>query len=147
MTQETHPIAALNRYFLWFDIMHKTCKKTAPEAVRAVHFLDPSFMLTFLYLLQAYASLYVVVEGWQIIGLTDPAIDQLLSSPMVGFLRRIRNGAYHFQPMYFDRRVVEFFDCGVAASDWVDAVHSAFTAFFKAWNRDHKLDGTLRVQK
>ena len=144
LSQETDPVATLNRYFLWFDIMYKTFKKTLPEAARVDHFLDPSFMLNFLYLLQAYAALYVVVEGWQKIGFRDPVIDQLLISPMVDFLRRIRNGAYHFKPKYFDDRVIEFVNCGIAANDWVDAVHAGFAAFFDNWNRNHRLDGAPR---
>ena len=33
-----------------------------------------------------YGMLYVVIEGWQELGLSDPEIDQLLKSPNVGLL-------------------------------------------------------------
>ena len=55
-----------------------------------------------------YAALFVVIEGWRELGLTDTRIDILLQSPNVELLRRYRNGAFHFQREYFDVRFMDF---------------------------------------
>ena len=49
-------------------------------------------------------SLYVVVEGWQATELSDPKINQLLTSRHVSDLRRFRNWLFHFQKRYLDER-------------------------------------------
>jgi len=43
------------------------------------------------------AALYVVVEGWQALRLSDAAVDALLGSPHIAILRRLRNGFFHCQ--------------------------------------------------
>ena len=44
-----------------------------------------------------YSSLYVVIEGYRELELHDDAIDELLESPNVDFLRLFRNGTLHYQ--------------------------------------------------
>ena len=49
-----------------------------------------------------YATLYVVIEGYQELKMADSVIDLLLQSPNVKSLRRFRNGICHYQKEYFD---------------------------------------------
>ena len=50
------------------------------------------------------SCLYVVVEGWNELELTDPAIDAHLNNDdgpeLVGAIRRHRNGVFHYQQTY-----------------------------------------------
>jgi hypothetical protein len=52
-------------------------------------------------------SLYVVVEGWKELGFSDPSIDDLLRDEThVELLRLYRNGCFHYQASYFEKRFV-----------------------------------------
>ena len=74
-----------------------------------------------------YASLWVVVEGWTEVPLSDPFVDQLLdASPRYkDLLRRYRNGVYHYQPTFNERRLLDFLHEGEGTSTG---------HFFSMWN-------------
>jgi len=79
-----------------------------------------------------FASLYVVVEGWQELGLQDPDVESLLADTnSLSLLRRFRNGVFHFQASYTDKRFAEFFGKGLEAVGWAQTLNSAFFAFFR----------------
>jgi hypothetical protein len=59
---------------------------------------------SFLYMSYWYGALYVVIEGWRELKLADTGIDNLLESPNVDLLRKYRNGVFHFQADYNDKR-------------------------------------------
>lgn len=78
-----------------------------------------------------YGGLYVVVEGWQELGLSDPIVDPLLKSSNVQLLRRYRNGIFHFQKDYMDERFHKFMapkDC----VPWVRDLTNDFGDYFAA---------------
>jgi hypothetical protein len=75
------------------------------------------------------ALLYVVAEGYQKLGLRDPAIDKMLASPYLDLLRRFRNGAFHYQRDYFDPRFTDVFSSD-AVRDWSVQLHDEFRRFF-----------------
>lgn len=75
------------------------------------------------------AGLYVVIEGWRELGLADPAIDRLLSSPNVGLLKRYRNGVFHYQANYFDDRFRGFIESKDSVP-WVRELNLAFGDYF-----------------
>ena len=77
-----------------------------------------------------YGTLYVVIEGWRELQLTDPAVDTLLDSPNVELLRRYRNGTFHFQSKYFDERLTEFMGERTTV-DWTHSLTEAFDSYFK----------------
>lgn len=86
---------------------------------------DPGIFMLFW-----YSSLYVVVEGWQELGLSDPDVDRLLGSPNIGLLKRFRNGVFHYQKRYFDDRFTDF----VAVDEtvpWVNELNNAIGAYFR----------------
>jgi hypothetical protein len=62
-----------------------------------------------------YGGLYVVIEGWQELGLSDAVIDATLQSPNVHLLRRYRNGVFHFKKDYNDERFLAFMKDGNAS--------------------------------
>ena len=76
-----------------------------------------------------YAGLFVVVEGWSELNLHDPEIDIFLDSPNVDFLRRYRNGVFHFQREYFDNRFFDFFQESERGS-WIHILTESLGRFF-----------------
>jgi hypothetical protein len=122
-------LLALHRYYIWanrlrehFDSAVSTLTaSTRPEAV----FIDDRG----LFLSHWYAALFVVVEGWQEVQLSDPEINTLLSSPNVDLLRRFRNGVCHYQRNYNDPRFLDLVQAqGVVP--WVRQLNLAFGRYF-----------------
>jgi hypothetical protein len=77
-----------------------------------------------------YGSLYVVIEGWRQLRLTDPKIDPLLLSPNVRLLKKYRDGVFHFQRNYFDDRFIGFVKSEDSV-DWVRTIHSELGEYFR----------------
>src|ERR1035437_9200148 len=67
--------------------------------------------------------LYVVIEGWKSLRLSDPKIDKLLASPNVARLNQFRNGVFHFQKAYYDKRLQGFLHTKDNKTVWADSVH------------------------
>jgi hypothetical protein len=76
-----------------------------------------------------YGSLYVVVEGFRDLQLTDPTIEALLGSRNVNVLRRCRNGAFHFRPTYFSARSLKRIERPDFTA-WVRELMTAFRGYF-----------------
>jgi hypothetical protein len=79
-----------------------------------------------------YSSLWVVVEGWTEVPLSDPFVDQLLdASPRYkDLLRRYRNGVYHYQPTFNERRLLDFLHEGEGTIYWTFFLHVEFCRFY-----------------
>jgi len=120
-------VVSLHKYYLWATYMAAALEKEMPKITRPTSWADPDALHAFMFMSYWYATLYVVAEGWQELGLTDPAVDALLTTPHLALLRRYRNAVYHFQADYFDKRYRDFTDQGQEAVTWVNSLHSAFT--------------------
>jgi hypothetical protein len=79
------------------------------------------------------ATLYAVAEKWKAWGFSDPAVDQLLTSPHLGVLRKYRHTVFH----------VDLLDAPGAAElsarqevvDWSKELAAAFrAALVAAWS-------------
>jgi hypothetical protein len=84
------------------------------------------------------ACLYVVIEGYEELGLTDPAIDKLIPKNRE-VLRRLRNYALHYTPDI--RRFYDFIDArvdGQLSLNWARDLHSAFREFIFRYCTDEK---------
>lgn len=82
-----------------------------------------------IFMLYWYGGLYIVIEGYRELALSDAKIDDLLISPNVDSLRRCRNTVFHFQTDYFDKRFLNFIgQQGVV--QWVRQLTEAFSEFF-----------------
>ena len=86
-----------------------------------------------LYMSYWYGGLYVVIEGWQALKLSDPVIDPLLQSPNVDLLRRYRNGVFHFQKKYYDNRFIDFITDGKNTVEWFRSLNREFGRWFLEW--------------
>lgn len=124
-------LVTLHRYWIWAnrlrDLLDRVLAQRGmpTEESFPVWFADdPGLLMS-----HWYAALYVVVEGYQELGLHDAGIDQLLASSYVDLLRRYRNGVCHFQRGYFDSRFIDFMGPpGTPA--WVRKLNAEFGRFF-----------------
>ncbi|MHC4560520.1 MAG: hypothetical protein ACYS80_24840 [Planctomycetota bacterium] len=131
-------IHTLHRYFVWAnrlrDDFQSEIQSQGPppsDKMKLRHWL----VRPFAYFSMWMAMLYVVCEGWSKLGMVAPSVESLLSKDRLQFLRRYRNGVFHFQKTYFDRRFTEFIDQGDAIGDWADNLHLAISEHFLKWYR------------
>ena len=75
-----------------------------------------------------FAALFVVIEGYRELTLSDPVIDQLLQSEHVEALRRYRNGVFHFQPSVFPSKLLELHEAH-ESEQWLDLIHRRLGAY------------------
>jgi len=104
--------------------------KAFPQLAFIIH--DPGIFMSYW-----YGGLYVVIEGWHELGLTDPTIDKLLESPNVALLKRYRNGVFHFQKNYFDERFTGFMGSQDSVP-WVRELNLAFGSYFLRKHEEKK---------
>lgn len=132
---------ALHRYFIWCNHM-RTHFDSLLHRARGPEDIDE--IQSFLYMSYWYAGLYVVIEGWKRMEIHDDEIDALLKSKNVELLRRYRNGAFHFQPTYFDDRFIGFMKTGEEAVTWVRTLNKAFARWFLQVFSPERLPVALR---
>jgi hypothetical protein len=120
---------SLHRYFIWANRMRTHFDELLKNSSRGGR-EDGSDIEEWLYMAFWYGGLYVVIEGWQELGLHDERIDSLLQSPNVDLLRRYRNGVFHFQKKYHDDRFYEFLKSGKTAVVWVRELNRQFGRWF-----------------
>ena len=126
----TPELVSLHRYYIWANRMRTLFYAELKQ--QDLNALDPVLVLAGdIGLLSSYwyGALYVVVEGYKELKLSDPAIDLLLQSDNVELLRRYRNGTFHFQRNYFDDRFNNFF-AERSTVEWVRTLNREFGRFF-----------------
>jgi hypothetical protein len=119
------PLVTLHRYFIWANQMRVHFDEILLERELAGVQIE-----SFLYMSYWYAGLYVVIEGWRELDLTDDVIDAMLQSPNVDLLRRYRNGVFHFQKEYNDERFMTFMKEGNDSVSWVPSLNQQFGRYF-----------------
>jgi len=129
-------VFALHRYFVWANYM-RTCfdddmfRRRHAERLRISIMADEGWI----FMSYWYAGLYVVIEGWQELGLLDPVVDDLLRSANVDLLRRYRNGVCHFQLDYFSHKFDGFCASEHNPVEWVRELNRQFGRYFLNWHR------------
>jgi hypothetical protein len=125
-------VHALHRYYMWANRMRLHFYELVPKIAADQNpdrFTDET-ILADMYMSLWYGELYVVIEGYQELKLSDSTIDALLASPNVDLLKRYRNGVFHFQKNYFDDRFIAFMRDAKDPVRWVGDLNRAFGAFF-----------------
>lgn len=85
-----------------------------------------------MYLLYSYSGIFLVIEGWRDLKLSDSKIDALLTSPFVDKLRRFRNATFHYQKEPVSMKHLEFFGTEEEKTEeWLNNVYYEFERFFK----------------
>lgn len=129
-------VHSLHRYFLWSNRMRQHLGESSVEqgpiptddekAIAAWLSAPLAYQFTWAIYLQA------LIEGWQELGLHDDAVNELLKSPHRDVLRRLRNGAAHFQRDYWHDKFVGFLKSPEAMM-WMGHLHDAFEWYFRRW--------------
>ncbi len=134
-------MVSLYKYFIWADRMRVHFDKTLQKDDSGPMFEDGHItkngLIEHLYMSYWYAALYVVIEGWQELKLEDKSINSLLKSNNVDLLKRYRHGVFHYQPEYWNNRLLDFIT-REGTADWIRAIHEAFSRFFLEWARKEK---------
>lgn len=92
-------------------------------------------------LLFFYGSLYVVIEGYQELRVSDQKIDNLLqNTDNVDMLRRFRNAVFHYQKDLISPKLQEFLDTP-DTENWTRQLFFAFNSYFSRkikndWSKD-----------
>ncbi len=76
-----------------------------------------------------YSAMYVVIEGYRELGISNQAIDNLLSSDKVHALRLMRNATFHFQKDYLSHKIFEIMRHEDSVS-WIRALTKAFSDYY-----------------
>jgi hypothetical protein len=130
-------IFTLHKYFVWANRMRTHFDELLLKKEKDKKSSNDLFDVEVnLYMSYWYGGLYVVIEGWKELKLTDKKIDRLLNSPNVKLLRRYRNGVFHFQKNYFDKRFVGFIRDGKDCVNWIRTLNKEFGRYFLAWYKN-----------
>ena len=85
-----------------------------------------------------YGGLYILVEVWQELSVSDAAIDGVVANAAnVQLLKRYRNAAFHYQKRYMDDRFMELIQTQDIGG-WIRDLHSAFSAFLLRRLSEHQ---------
>jgi len=122
-------LLALQRYYIWANRLREhfdsAVANLAPTACPDELFVNDCGQFHSHW----YAALFVVVEGWEAIKVSDSEINVLSTSPNVDLLRRFRNRVCHYQRNYNDPRFLDLWQAqGVVP--WVRQLNLAFGRYF-----------------
>lgn len=123
---------SLSRYYGWCDLMKRDFLEAAQQIKREAGDTELAKLLAQAYMCYWYGGLYVVIEGYRSLKLSDPAIDQLLLSGNTKLLKCFRHGVFHYQRKYFDKRFMNFIQHGESVVAWVSSLHKEFDRLFAA---------------
>lgn len=121
------------RYLFWAEILSRRFK----EFMESLHDVDNDAKgWTFFALMsQWYASLWVVIEGWQELQFKDNVLNGLISNrpDYCYLLKRYRNGVFHYQPRIIEERFLSFLREDEDLVVWIHNLHNEFLRFFWEW--------------
>jgi len=129
MTTLKQKISSLHRYYLWANFMRTQFDEVLIKSKVDKEF-DAEGINKFMFMSFWYGELYVVIEGWNNLQLTDKTVDALLAeSDMVNLLKRYRNGTFHYQRSYFDSRFIDLMSEDRTVK-WIRKLNNALGAYF-----------------
>ncbi len=123
-------INSLHRYYIWANKM-RTDFYNLLSSKPASHSGDFKGweIESNMYMSLWYGLLYVVIEGWQELKLSDRTIDELLNNKNTELLKKFRNGTFHFQEKYNDDRFQKFYE-EPSTVEWVRNLNREFGRWF-----------------
>jgi hypothetical protein len=131
-------IITLYRYFAYAAHMRDLFRRKVNEDWLKMLSADMSGLLLFfysapgIYLLYSYSGIYLVIEGWKDLKLSDSKIDALLDSPFVDRLRLFRNATFHYQKDPISWKHLQFFGTEEEQTEkWLNNLYSELERFFR----------------
>ena len=137
-TEERIKIATLYRYYLYAVVMRENFKNQKIEDF--INKLDnhPTSVLLFfsseagIYMTYLYSAIYLVIEGWKDLKLSDEKINELINSPNTDKLMLLRNDTFHYQKEPLSTKLIQFFGSEEEATEkWINELYGEFGRFFK----------------
>jgi hypothetical protein len=126
----------LCRYFIVADRMKHHFTEIPPESTVKKDELTAHDVNVDIYMTLWYATLYVVIDAWQRMGMKRKRLDALLADEnYTALLKGFRDDTFHYQPHDLRRRAVLFLKNRKAAK-WIRDVHTEFHKYFRkeaAW--------------
>jgi hypothetical protein len=129
MASTDNDVHALHRYLIWSIHMRDECLQLKNVTEIPDDPLEKRLWLIrpFMWLALWLALPYVVAEGYEDLGLSDPVIDEMLASQNLDLLRRFEMGHFIFSvtisigalPMFGRQRTFETGPCGFTTSSGV----------------------------
>lgn len=139
-------VYTLHRYYTWSTILKGHFEDVLAEfraRGEAFSMKTDDGIRGYAYMSYWYAALYVVIEGWQKLGLHDPKIDELLESPNLELLKLYRHSVFHFHEDYFNEPLTTpFVERGEPAVIWVRSLSNEFGRWFLEWFRARSATGS-----
>lgn len=84
-----------------------------------------------MYLMYSYSGIYLVIEGWKDLKLSDSRIDKLIDSPFVDRLRLFRNATFHYQKDPMSWKHLQFLGTEEEETEkWLNELYSELSRFF-----------------
>lgn len=127
-------LLSLHRYYLAANqqrvLFQRLLREHAAEHGGAPQYGGEDWNESWLAMSYWYAGLFVVIEGWQELGLHDDEVDRLLESPNVDLLRRFRNGTFHYQRRYWSEKFVDLIRDGEDVPAWISELNRMLGRFF-----------------
>lgn len=106
-TFQPDKIDSLHRYYIWANKMREHFEDVLSQQAESTKRYQIESMM---YMSVWYGLIYVVIEGWGELKLSDSKLDNLLKkAEKVRLLKRYRNGTFHYQKNYADERFEKFF--------------------------------------
>ncbi len=120
---------SLHKYFIHADKMKILFEQELRNIGSNEITFEGSLTNHYLYLDLWYGMLYVVIEGWIDLKLENFRINKQLEDPILNELKRFRNGIFHFQNNYFDKRFIDFIS-NKNSVKWIRETHDEFSKWF-----------------
>ena len=130
-------IATLYRYYVYAAVIRENVKdKDVNDLIKSLANHKSSVVLFFTHpigvnLTIFYSYIYLLIEGWRDLKLSDPTIDKLISSPNTNRLRLFRNATFHYQKEPLSPKHLQFF--GPKNDDtevWIHNLYKEFGNYF-----------------
>lgn len=131
-------VFTLYRYYLYAVIMRDDLRKeNLGDFIKQLNDNISSILLIFssragVYLTYFYSAIYLVIEGWKDLKLSDEDIDKLISSPYTDRLRLFRNATFHYQKEPVSPKLLNFFGSEEEATEkWINELYAKFGEYFR----------------
>ena len=131
-------IATLYRYYLYAVVMRENLKNEKLEDfIKQLKDDISSVILIFsspagIYMTYFYSAIYLVIEGWKDLKLSDDKIDGLIDSPNTDKLRLFRNATFHYQKEPISPKLLQFLGTEEEATEkWINKLYIEFGKYFK----------------
>lgn len=131
-------VVTLYRYYLYAVVMRDDLRKeNLEEFVKNLKDDASSVFLIFsspvgVYMTYFYSAIYLVIEGWKDLKLSDEVIDKLIDSPHTDKLRLFRNATFHYQKEPISPKLLQFLGTEEEGTEkWINKLYTEFGRYFK----------------